>query len=142
MIEERAVAVGRGAQPGQVLREELGVIAVDLRHPRDQLGHVAVMRQRMVRLGHANLRIGPGALLLADHERDHARQVRLEREQLQVEHQLQVILEDRRHARRLVHVRQIEIPLRLGALDSPLDVANRLGELVDLRLILRPERRA
>ena len=90
------------------------------------------MRQRMVRLGHADLRIRPRALFLADHERDDARQIRLERQQLQVEHQRQVILEDRRHALRLIHRRQLDVALLLGPLDAPLDVADRLGVLVDL----------
>ena len=108
------------------------VIAVDLRHLRDQLGTIVVMRQRMVRFGHADLRIGPRALFLAEHERDDARQVGLERQQLQVEHQREVILEDRRHALRLIDGRQLDVALLLGSLDAPLDVANRL------RCIRRP----
>ncbi len=100
------------------------------------------MRKGMVRFGHADLRIRPRALLLADHERDHARQIRLEGQHLQVEHQGQVILEHRRHALRLVHRRQIEIALLFRLLDAALDVAHRFGVLVDLRLILGPERLA
>ena len=51
VIEQRPVAVGRRPQLRQVLREQLGVIPVDLRHPGHQIGHIAVMRQRVVRLG-------------------------------------------------------------------------------------------
>jgi hypothetical protein len=105
-----------------------------------ELGLVAVMRQGMMRFGHADLRIGPRALLLADHEGDHARQIRLEREHLQVEHQVEVILEDRRDALRFVHLRQIQIALLLRLLNAPLDVADRIGVLVDLGLILRAQR--
>ena len=99
---------------------------------RDQLGHVVVMRQRMMRFGHANLRIRTRALFLADHERDDAREIGLKREELQVEHQRQVIFEDRRRALRLLHRRQLDVALLLGLLNAPLDVANRLGILVDL----------
>ena len=139
VVQQRTVAVGRRAELRQVLREELRMIAVDLRHVRDQLGHVAVMRQRMVRLGHANLRVRAGALLLADHERDDARQVGLKRQELQVEHQRQVIFEDRWHALRLLDRRQLEVALFLGFLDAPFDVADRLGVFVDLHLILRAQ---
>ena len=93
----------------------------------------------MVRLGHANLRIGTGALFLADHERDDARQVGLKRQHLQVEHQRQVIFEDRRHALRLLHRRQLEVALFLGSLNAPFDVTDRLGVFVDLDLILRAQ---
>src|SRR5580765_5547499 len=97
------------------------------------------MRQRMVRLGHADLRVRPRALLLADHERDDTREVRLERQQLQVEHQREMILEYRRRALRLLDRRQLEVPLLLGFLNTALDVADRFGVLVDLRLVARPE---
>ena len=137
VVEQRAVAVRRRLQLGQVLREQLRVIAVDLRHLLDQLGNVVVVRQRMVRLGHADLRIGPRALLLADHERDDARQIGLERQHLQVHHQRQVIFEHRRRAQRLLHRRQLDVALLLGHLDAALDVANRLGVFVHLDLILR-----
>ena len=97
------------------------------------------MRQRMVRLGHADLRVRAGALFLADHERDDARQVGLKRQELQVQHQRQVIFEDRRHALRLLHRRQLDVALFLGFLNAPFDVTNRFGVFVDLDLILRSE---
>ena len=120
-------------------REELGVVPVDLRHVRNELGLVLMVRQRMMRLGHANLRIRPRALLLADHERNHAREIALIREQLQVEHQRQVIFENRRCSLRLIHFRQLEIGLLLRALDAALDVSHRFRVLLDLRAILRPQ---
>ncbi len=93
----------------------------------------------MVRLGHADLRIRPRALLLRDHERDDAREIRLERQQLEVEHQGDVILEHRRHALRLIDRRDLQVALLLGLLDAALDVADRFGVLVDLALILGAE---
>src|SRR5262249_15066709 len=124
VIEQRAVAVRRRTQLRQILREQLRVVAVDLRHLRDELGDVVVMRQRVVRLGHADLRIRPRALLLADHERDHPRQVRLERQELQVEHDREVIFEHGRCALRLLERWQLELALLLGTRDAPFDVAN------------------
>ena len=93
----------------------------------------------MVRFGHADLGIRPRALLLADHERDHARQVRLQRQELQVQHQRQVILEDGRDALRLIERRQLDVALLLGPGDAPFDVAHRLGVLLHLGAVLRPE---
>jgi hypothetical protein len=139
VIEQRAVAVGRGTELCQIFREELGVVPVDLRHVRDELGDVVVMRERVVRFGNANLRIRPRALLLANHERDDAREIRLERQNLQVEHQREVVFEDRRRPLRRLQGRELDVPLLLGLRDAPLDVANRLGVFLDLRLILWSE---
>ena len=97
------------------------------------------MRQRMVRLRHANLRIRARALFLADHERDDAREIGLKRQELQVQHQRQVIFKDRRRALRLLDRRQFELALFLGSLNAPLNVANRLGIFIDLDLVLRSE---
>ena len=58
------------------------------------------MRERVMRFRHADLRIRSRALLLAEHERDDARQIGLEREHLQIHHQRQVIFEHRRRAQR------------------------------------------
>ena len=54
----------------------------------------------MVRFGHANLRVRPGALFLRQHERDDAREIGLERQNLQVHHQSQVVFKHRRRAQR------------------------------------------
>ncbi len=70
-------------------------------------GMIVVMRERVVRFRHANLRIGPRALLLAEHERNDARQIGLEREHLQIHHQRQVIFKDRRRAQRLLPARAV-----------------------------------
>ena len=139
VIQERAVAVGRRAELRQVLREQLDVITVDPGHALHQLGNKVVVRQRMVRFGHANLRVWARALFFADHEGNDAREIGLERQELQVEHQRQVIFKDRRCALRLLHRRQLEVALLLGFLDAPLHVANRVGILIDLGLILRSE---
>ena len=139
VIEQRSITVLRLPQPLEVLAEELGVVRVDFRHALDQRWVVAMMRERVVRFRHADLRVRPCALLLADHERDDAREVRLERQQLQVEHECQVIFEHGRHALWLVHKRQLEVVLLFSTLDATFDVANRLGVLLEATLILRSE---
>ncbi len=93
----------------------------------------------MVRFRHADLRIRPGALLLADHERNHSRQIGLERQELQIHHQRQVIFEDRRRAQRLFERGQLDAAVLLRHLDAAFHVANRIGVFVDLALILRPQ---
>ena len=78
------------------------MIAVDLGHERDLVRTVAVMRQRMVRLVHANLRVYVRVLFAADHERDDPRQVALKRQELQVQHQPHVLFKTGRSALRLL----------------------------------------
>ena len=96
VIEQRAVAVGRGLQLLEVIGEQRHVIGVDLRQLLQLLRIVAVMRRRVVRLGHADLRIGARADFARHLERDDARHVGLQREHLQVEHQLDVLFPRRR----------------------------------------------
>jgi hypothetical protein len=57
-----------------------------------------MMRQRMMRLRDPDLRVRPAGLLASVHERDHACQIGLVREQLQVVQQLDVRLEAVGHA--------------------------------------------
>src|SRR5213080_3435210 len=92
-----------------------------------------------MRLGHADLRIWPGALFLSDHERDHPRQIRLEREKLQIEHERQVIFEYRRYTLWLLEGGQFDAALFLGSLDPALDIAYGIRVFVHFRLVLRSE---
>ncbi len=93
----------------------------------------------MVRFRHTDLRIGAGALFLPDHEGDDACQVGLKRQELQVEHQREVILEHRRHALWLIERGQLEVALFLGLLDPAFDVTNRFCVLLHLRLVLHAQ---
>jgi hypothetical protein len=87
VIQERAVAFRRRLQLLEVVGEERHVERVDLRHARDLLRIVAVVRQRVMRIGHADLGIGAVARLARELERHDARDVALHRQHLQVEHQ-------------------------------------------------------
>ena len=106
VIQQRAVTFRRRLQLLEVIREQRHVERVDLRHPRDLVRIVAVMRQRMMRIGHADLGVGAVARLARELERDHPRHVALQRQHLQVEHQLRVIGIRRRHADRPIEIRQ------------------------------------
>ncbi len=97
------------------------------------------MRDRMVRLGHPNLRIRPDALLPPIQERGDPRQVGLPRQRQQVVHDLRVRLKTLGHARRLVDRRQLPVALLLRDLDPPLDIADRVDILREPRAVPRPE---
>jgi hypothetical protein len=108
---------------------------VDHRDVLEPRGHIRVVRGRVMRLVQADLREPAAARLALHHHGDDARRVTLEREGLQVEHQLRVIAVDGRRALRRLHGRR-QIAVFLFRLDdAPLDLANRLEVLVDLAAI-------
>ena len=100
---------------------------------------ILMMREPVVRVGHADLRVGAGADLASVHEADDARQIALIGEPLQVEHQLGVLFEGRRHACTAARLRQVAIVLLLRLLNAALDVANRVEILRQLGLVARAE---
>jgi hypothetical protein len=87
VIEQRAVSVGRRLQALEVIRELLDVIRVDLRDLLDLRQLSGIVRDRMMRIGHADLRVGHAAVLATHHEGDDARQIALIGQHLQVDHQ-------------------------------------------------------
>ena len=96
-----------------------------------------------MRFVQADLRIHPRALLRAIHERGHAGDVALERQVLQVEHQLGVIVEPLRHADAgpvVLRQRRFGV-LRLGLLNPALDLAQHIEVVRHRRPIRRPELR-
>ena len=134
VVHQRAIAVARGAQLVEQIREHLHVIRVDLRRFRNLLGLVLMVRDRMVRVGHADLRICHTALLMPEHERDHAGHIALISQNHQVEHQLEVVFPTRGNSRGTLHFRQFAI-LLFRDLDAPLDPADRVEILGQLRAI-------
>ena len=98
-------------------------------------GTIVVVRQRMVRFGHANLRVGAGALLLADHEGDHAREIGPEapaaaRSSMRARWSSNF---DRWCALRLNAIAGSSRSCCSSApLNAPLDITNRLGVFLDL----------
>ena len=140
VIQQRAVAVGRRLQLPEQPGEHLHVIGVDLGDLRDLLRFLLMVRDRVMRVGHADLRIGHAAVLVSHHEGDDAREIALKRQHLQVEHQVHVIFPARRDAGGMIDERQLLIALRLGNLDALLHVANRVEILGQLRPIALRQR--
>src|SRR3954466_4706431 len=73
VIQQRAIAFFRGHQFRAELREEGNMELIDLRHPRNFVRVVAVMREWMMRVRHPNFRVGAVAGLARELERDDAR---------------------------------------------------------------------
>ena len=84
------------------------------------------MRQRVMRIRNSDFGIGSIRLFAADHEGDHSREIGLEGQDLQVEHQLRVFLECGGHAGRPRQRRQVSRTFMLGDLDAPFNVTNRI----------------
>ncbi len=142
VIQQVAIAVRRGPQPVQVVREHLDMMRVDLGELFDLLPVSLMMRDSVMRIGNADRTIRPVAAFPADHDRDHAREVRLERDHLKIEHQLRMILERARNTHGPLHHRQFQRgALLLRQLDAPLDVANRVHVIAELAAIARAEAR-
>ena len=138
VIEERAFAVGRGFQALQIVGEERDVEGVDFRHAGDFFGVIAVVGQRVMRIGDAGLGgVGAVAGLAGELEGDDARDVALEGEDLEVEHELRVIGVGGGDAEGAVEVGG-EIVLGdvgLGFLDTAFDLADGVEVFADFGLI-------
>src|SRR5262249_49236498 len=104
---------------------------IDLRHLRQLLRIVSMMTDGMVRVRDADLRIGAIVLLARELECDDARNIRLKRQNLQVEHELRVIGELRRDSYRPIDVGNLRIQCcALGTLDLTLHFTNTIEVLI------------
>ena len=130
VVEQRAVAVRDRLQPGQVLADQLRVVGVGGGVLLDPLLLVLVVGDGMVRLGDAEVRIGPAAQLAAQHEGEDAGDVGLEGDGHQVEHQPDVIAVVVGDADRRIGRRDRRGVLPLGALEAELDLADVLQVVV------------
>ena len=141
LIEQRAVAVGRRAHLLGEVAEQRHVIGVDLGLLLDQARVVAVVRSGMMLIRHADVRIRPVADLARENHAEDARRVGLEREQLQVEHELRVVVERRGDAER--PLRQLHVAVRFGfrRADALLDLAHGIQVLGQLAAIAVADRR-
>ena len=139
MVQQGTIAIGRRSQLVEELCEQADVIGIDLDQLRKTCRVVLMMRNRVVRIGNAELGEGPAALLAADHECDNARQVALIGDGEQVVHQHRVLLKHRWNAGRLIHHRKFLRVFRFDLLDSPLDVANGLEIFCQLGAVAGPE---
>src|SRR6516225_10269180 len=102
VVEQCAIAIRSGFQLFDERGEQLEVEAVDLCHLLDEIGMSAVMSERVMRIGNADLRIGADTSLAAQHHGRNAREVRLKSDCLKFEHQLYIILVLERNPRGLL----------------------------------------
>src|SRR5438094_6504671 len=99
------------------------MVRIDLCDLRYLYRIVAVMTGRMVRVRDADLRIRTIALLARELECDDARDIRLKRENLEVEHELRVAGKRRRNSHRPLEIGRLVVRHRLlGPLDLSLDL--------------------
>ncbi len=138
MIQQRPIAIRRILQLGHKGRKLLHVIAVNRRHFIHQSRIVAVVRQAMVPIGNANLAVPSVASFPRQHERRNARNIGLQRQRHQVEHQLRMLAILQRNAVRLLHGRHrhgVLGRLFLGHLHLALHFAHRRQILIQLALV-------
>ena len=95
----------------------------------------------MMRLCNPDFGIGPAVQLASVHQRKHAGEVRLEREPLQIEQQLQMLIEPGRNANRPLRHRQRRVGILLfRRLDAPLHLAHGVQIFRDSRAVAGAER--
>ena len=150
VVQQRTVAVRRRPELVQEVAEEFRLVGIELGIPVHLLGSVTMVRQRVMGIVDANLRIRAAAHLPAIHEREDAGDVGLVGQPLQVEHKLDVVAEDLRNGSRwLVKQAATEsadgsLPVRrrrLSLLDATLDFAHRIKVFGRPGAIARPEAR-
>ena len=118
------------------------MIAVDLRELGDAGRLVAVMRRRVEALRHAALWIDAARSVATHLEREHPRDIGLERQGLQVEHELHMLVERVGHARRRPgqFAGLAGTVAGLDPLNTPLDLAHVLEILRHALTVARVER--
>ena len=92
MIEQRPVAVRRGSQLLYEVAEQREMVRIDLAVLGDRVGDVPVVRDDVMRLGHADLRVADAARFDTFHERGHTSDVGSPRERDQVVHHAHVLV--------------------------------------------------
>src|SRR5262249_5618441 len=135
MIQQGAIPVGRHSQSLEEIGEQCHVMDVDFPQLLQLVRGVLVVRDRVVRIRNAELRIRAAAQLPAYHERYYAREVGLIGQYLQVEHQLRMVFELRRDTGWLPNRRELEVALLFGLLDTTLDVTNSFEIFIELAAV-------
>src|SRR5215471_20243177 len=95
----------------------------------------------MMRIGHADFRIGSITLLPANHEGDDASQIGLICQHLQVIHQLRVLVKSRRDPEGALEHRNFARRLLFRELYAPLDISNSVKVLGKLDSVPWPQAR-
>jgi len=93
-----------------------------------------------MRIVDSDFRVGPGARFAGELEGEHARNIALHRQQLQIEHQSRVIGIHFGHTRRPVEIGQrVVFRVGLGALNAAFNFTHRGEVIVHLGAIGTPE---
>ena len=98
MIQQRSIAVRGRPEPIQIIGKHVGLQSFDANDLRDLLRIPRVVRQRVMRIRNSDLGVRPIRFFAAHHERNHSREIGLEGEDLQIEHQLRMFFEGCRYA--------------------------------------------
>src|SRR5262249_51137718 len=109
--------------------------SVDLGDLFDPIRIVAMMCERMMRIGYADFRVNSGAAFPSNHERRYSSQISLKCHQLEVIHQLCILRKSERDAAGLVDLRLEVTVVLLSRFDSPLDLAYRDQVFIHLAAI-------
>src|SRR5690606_16591148 len=116
--------VVRRTQRSEELLEQRHVIGVELDELELLLLITAVVRQRVMRLGDADLRLSALRDVAAQHEREDARETRGERERQQLELQADVLRKRVGNADRRCGDLEIDVRAALRTLDAPFGLAD------------------
>src|SRR5688500_15854137 len=106
MIEQGALTIRGSFQLLEEISEQRHMERVDLGNLGELLGIAAVVSERMMRIGNANLGISSRTRFASQLECDHSRNVALQREHLKVEHQARMIRVRRRYSNRAIEIGQ------------------------------------
>src|SRR4029453_4964582 len=137
VIEQRPVAVWRSAQLLGTLREHSKVPGVEDRVLHLHVRLLAMVRDRVMRLGDADIRIALHAGLAGHHEREHASEVGLVGHREEIEKLADMLGVFLRHADRRIGYGHVGRVLRLGALNPPLDLPDVVEIATELGAVAR-----
>ena len=140
VVQQCAVAFGCLAETFEEVREQRNVEPIDLRDLGNFLRIVAVVRQRVVRLGNADFRVGTVAGFTSKLKRDDSSDITLQRENLQVEHQLRVFGIRSGDTNGTIEIRQrLVLCVRFRLLDSPFNFPHAGEVVINFRSATRAE---
>ena len=140
MIEQRAVTLLGRPELGQELSKQGNVELIDLGHSRNFCRIVAVMRQWMMRIRHANFGVTAVTGFAGKLESDDPGHVSLKRQELQIKHEPGMIGISRGNANGSIEVLEwVLFDIALGLLNSLLHVANGIEVITNLGPIRRAE---
>src|SRR5690242_15106186 len=140
MIQQRTGAIRRRLHLSDEIGEQLHMKRIDLGNLGKHFRITAAVRCRVMRIRQADLGIRARAGFASELKRDNARDVALECQYLQIEHQFCVIRISGGNSHRTIQIRQMVAGcLRLGLLYTALYFADGVQIFADLIAVARAE---